>query len=231
MTERDATGRSALDQGRILAAAVEFIDAHGLRELTMRRLGAHLGVEGMALYRHVPGRDALLDGVVETVVDDLFNDPDVRIEATDGWQDYLQRTATGMRRLALAHPEIFPLVATRPPAAPWVRPPLRSLRWIETFLVALRSCGFSDDAAVATYRAFSSFLLGYLLLEVSSRGVEIGPVENGESPAVDDLGRYPNVRRLEKQLSRDLHDADFEEALEALIDRVVLLLPAKRRHC
>jgi len=231
MTERDATGRSALDQGRILAAAVEFIDAHGLRELTMRRLGAHLGVEGMALYRHVPGRDALLDGVVETVVDDLFNDPDVRIEATDGWQDYLQRTATGMRRLALAHPEIFPLVATRPPAAPWVRPPLRSLRWIETFLVALRSCGFSDDAAVATYRAFSSFLLGYLLLEVSSRGVEIGPVENGESPAVDDLGRYPNVRRLEKQLSRDLHDADFEEALEALIDRVALLLPAKRRHC
>jgi AcrR family transcriptional regulator len=213
MTERDATGRSALDQGRILAAAVEFIDAHGLRELTMRRLGAHLGVEGMALYRHVPGRDALLDGVVETVVDDLFNDPDVRIEATDGWQDYLQRTATGMRRLALAHPEIFPLVATRPPAAPWVRPPLRSLRWIETFLVALRSCGFSDDAAVATYRAFSGFLLGYLLLEVSSRGVEIGPVENGESPAVDDLGRYPNVRRLEKQLSRDLHDADFEEAL------------------
>jgi hypothetical protein len=97
--------------------------------------------------------------------------------------------------------------------------------------VALRSCGFSDDAAVATYRAFSGFLLGYLLLEVSSRGVEIGPVENGESPAVDDLGRYPNVRRLEKQLSRDLHDADFEEALEALIDRVTLLLPAKRRHC
>jgi AcrR family transcriptional regulator len=229
MGEHDATGRSALDQGRILAAAVEFIDAHGLRELTMRRLGAHLGVEGMALYRHVPGRDALLDAVVEVVVDELFDDPDVRIEAADGWQDYLQRTATGMRRIALAHPEIFPLVATRPPAAPWVRPPLRSLRWIETFLVALRSCGFSDEAAVATYRAFSSFLLGYLLLEVSSRGVEIGPVEDGGSPT-NDLGQYPNVRRLEEQLSRELGDGEFEEALEVLIERIALLLPSKRRR-
>jgi AcrR family transcriptional regulator len=229
MGERDANGRVGLDQRRILAAAVEFIDANGLRELTMRRLGAHLGVEGMALYRHIPGRDALLDGVVETVVDELFNDPDVRIEASDGWQDYLQRIALGMRRIALAHPEIFPLVATRPPAAPWVRPPLRSLRWIETFLVALRSCGFSDEAAVATYRAFSAFLLGYLLLEVASRGVEIGPVESSESP-VDDLSRYPSVQRLSDQLSRELGDADFEEALEALIDRIALLLPARRRR-
>jgi AcrR family transcriptional regulator len=229
MAERDANGRPALDERRILAAAVEFIDTHGLRELTMRRLGAHLGVEGMALYRHVPGRDALLDGVVESVVDELFSDPEVRIDPTDGWHDYLQRIAVGMRRIALAHPEIFPLVATRPPAAPWVRPPLRSLRFIETFLVALRSCGFSDDAAVATYRAFSSFLLGYLLLEVANRGVAIGPVDNGESP-VDDLSRYPTVRRLEEQLSRDLGDAGFEEALEALIDRIALLLPPKRRR-
>jgi AcrR family transcriptional regulator len=224
-----ASGRAGLDQRRILGAAVEFIDAHGLRDLTMRRLGAYLGVEGMALYRYVPGREALLDGVVETVVDELFNDPDVRTEATDGWQDYLQRVAHGLRRIALAHPDVFPLVATRPAAAPWVRPPLRSLRWIESFLVAMRSCGFSDDAAVATYRAFSSFLLGYLLLEVASRGVEIGPVEEPDMPPTDDLAQYPNVRRLEPQLSKNLADVDFEEALEALLDRIGLLLPAKRR--
>ncbi len=143
------TGRPGLDQRRILGAAVQFIDEHGLKQLSMRRLGGYLGVEGMALYRYVPSREALLDGVVETVIDELYGDPDVHLEPRTGsWQDYLQRVAHGLRRIALAHPEVFPLVATRPPAAPWIRPPLRSLRWIESFLQTLRSFGFGDEAAV-----------------------------------------------------------------------------------
>jgi len=224
------SGRGGLDQRRILGAAVQFIDEYGLRELTMRRLGAELGVEAMALYRYVPGREALLDGVVETVVDELYGDPDVHIEATGGWQDYLQRLAHGLRRIALAHPEVFPLVATRPPAAPWVRPPLRSLRWIESMLVAMTSAGFSDEAAAAAYRAFSSFLLGHLLLEVSAHGVDTGPVDESEyTPAVTDLTPYPTLRRLEQPLSEDKSAEDFEEALEALVDRIALLLPTATR--
>ncbi|HEX8345001.1 MAG TPA: TetR/AcrR family transcriptional regulator C-terminal domain-containing protein [Actinoplanes sp.] len=223
------SGRNGLDRQRILGAAVRFIDEHGLRELTMRRLGAYLGVEGMALYRYVPGREALLDGIVETVVDELYGDPDVHLRAHAGWEDYLQRLAHGLRRIALAHPQVFPLVATRPPAAPWVRPPLRSLRWIESMLDVMTSAGFSDEAAAAVYRAFSSFLLGHLLLEVSAHGVETGPVEEPEVPPTGDLSGYPILRRLEQQLSQDVAAADFEEALEALLDRVALLLPPRRR--
>src|SRR3954462_13124764 len=136
-------GRNGLDQRRILDAAVRFIDENGLRMLTMQRLGAYLNVEGMALYRYVPGREALLDGVVETVVDELFGDPDVHLEAHAGWVDYLQRLAHGLRRIALAHPEVFPLVATRPPAAPWGGPPMRSLRWLESLLEVMTEAGFS----------------------------------------------------------------------------------------
>jgi AcrR family transcriptional regulator len=223
------TGRSGLDQRRILGAAVQFIDEHGLRMLTMQRLGAYLGVEGMALYRYLPGREALLDGVVETVVEELFGDPGVHLEAHAGWVDYLQRLAHGLRRIALAHPEVFPLVATRPPAAPWVRPPLRSLRWIESLLEVMTEAGFSDENAAAVYRAFSSFLLGYLLLEVASHGVETGPVEEPGVPAVEDLSDYPILRRLEPHLSVDVAAQDFEEALEALLDRIALLLPRRRR--
>ncbi|GIM94018.1 TetR/AcrR family transcriptional regulator [Paractinoplanes toevensis] len=223
------TGHGGLDRRRILDAAVRFIDEHGLRALTMQRLGAYLGVEGMALYRYVPGREALLDGVVETVVDELFGDPDVHLEAHAGWVDYLQRLAHGLRRIALAHPEVFPLVATRPPAAPWVRPPLRSLRWIESLLDVMIESGFSDENAAAVYRAFSSFLLGYLLLEVSARGVETGPVEEPDVSPIEDLSRYPLLQRLEPHLSVDVAAQDFEEALEALLDRVALLLPRRRR--
>jgi AcrR family transcriptional regulator len=223
------SGRSGLDQRRILGAAVQFIDEYGLRELTMRRLGAYLHVEGMALYRYVPGREALLDGVVETVVDELFGDPDVHLEAHAGWVDYLQRLAHGLRRIALAHPEVFPLVATRPPAAPWIRPPLRSLRWIESMLQVMTSAGFSDEAAAAAYRAFSSFLLGHLLLEVSAHGVETGPVEEPDVSPVGDLSAYPILSRMGPHLAQDVAAQDFEEALEALLDRVALLLPPRRR--
>src|SRR4028118_2057504 len=117
------TGRVGLDRRRILGAALEYIDRNGLGALTMRRLGAHLGVEAMALYRYVPGREQLLDGVVETVIDELYGDPGVPLRAAHGWQDFLQRLAHGVRRIALAHPEVFPLVATRPPAPPPARPP------------------------------------------------------------------------------------------------------------
>src|SRR3712207_1460150 len=81
------TGRAGLDRRRVLGAAIEFIDQQGLDALTMRRLGAHLGVEAMALYRYVPGRENLLDGVVESVIDELYGDPDVHLAASHGWQD------------------------------------------------------------------------------------------------------------------------------------------------
>lgn len=217
-------GRAGLDRRRVLGAAIEFIDQHGLEALTMRRLGAHLGVEAMALYRYVAGRDQLLDGVVETVIDELYGDPDVHLAASHGWQDYLQRLAHGVRRIALAHPEVFPLVASRPPAAPWVRPPLRSLRWVESFLTALIGSGFTEAAAVTAYRAYSSFLLGHLLLEVSQKGVKISTEDQPdgvpEVAAATDLSEYPTVVRLEPLLSLDESAAEFEEALEDLLERL-----------
>jgi AcrR family transcriptional regulator len=221
-------GRGGLDRRRVLGAAVEFIDQEGLDALTMRRLGAHLGVEAMALYRYVPGRENLLDGVVESVIDELYGDPDVHLAASHGWQDYLQRLAHGVRRIALAHPEVFPLVATRPPAAPWVRPPLRSLRWVESFLDALIGSGFTEESAVAAYRAYSSFLLGHLLLEVSQKGVKIGtedaPEGVPEAATATDLDQYPTVVRLEPLLSLDESAAEFEEALENLLGRLEAVL-------
>ena len=218
-----APGRVVLDQQRIVQAALELLDEAGIEELSMRRLGRRLGVEAMALYRYWPSREALLDGVVEAAMDELFADPDVQLGPEDGWQDYLRRLAHGVRRLALRHPQVFPLVATRPPAAPWIRPPLRSLRWVESFLEALLSREFSDEDALYAYRAFSSFLLGHLLLEVSALGVDIAPVEipEGERTAqvrLDDS--CPELLRLASRLAEDHSLVEFEDSLDNLLDRL-----------
>ncbi|MEO5831978.1 MAG: TetR/AcrR family transcriptional regulator C-terminal domain-containing protein [Nakamurella sp.] len=223
-TEEPGAGRRGLDRRRIIGAAVAVIDEEGLRALTMRRLGDYLGVEGMAIYHHIRGREALLDGIVETVVDELYADPEVHLNNPD-WQEYLYRLAHGFRRIALAHPQVFPLVCTRPPAAPWIRPPLRSLRWMESFLTTLNRCGFSDRAAVVAYQLFSSFLLGQLLLEVSGKGVEIGPVEEveQEQPPTSDLTEYPMLKRLADELSTDRSHAVFDESLEVLTNHLETL--------
>ncbi len=214
--------RVPLDRDRIVKAAIDFIDEEGLPGLTMRRLGERLGVEAMSLYRYVPGKEDLLDAIVESLVSSMQQDDEVLSAPRDGWQDFLQRLAHGVRRVALEHPKAFPLVASRPPEAPWLRPPLRSLDWVEIFLNGLTDEGFTDDAAVGGYRAFTSFLLGHLLLEVAAHGADLGPldvIDDGSSDHAG-LGPYPSVRRLRQALSEDHAAIEFEESLENLLERM-----------
>jgi AcrR family transcriptional regulator len=216
--------RVPLSQQRIVAAALQFIEDNGLANLTMRKLGDQLGVEAMSLYRYVPGREDLLDQVVAQIIAEMEHDDDVLDAPRHGWQDFLQRLAHGVRRVALAHPVAFPLVASRPLEAPWLRPPLRSLDWVERFLDGLTAEGFSDDNAAGAYRAFTSFLLGHLLLEVASLGADLGPLDVVEDDEREgDLADYPILQRLRQPLSEDHSAVEFEEALEELLQRMSLM--------
>jgi TetR/AcrR family transcriptional regulator, tetracycline repressor protein len=223
--------RPGLSRDRIITTAIDFIDKRGLTALTMRRLGNELGVEAMSLYRYVSGREDLLEAVVALLLDDFRSELDETITGT--WQGYLQNLAHAIRRIAVEHPAAFPLVATRHPAAPWLRPPLRSLELVEQFLSTLLSYDFDDDQAVDTYRAFTSFLLGQLLLESAARGAETGPVETpldegGASvPTTDaqaDTSDNPTVVRLRGRLSEDRSAEEFEIGLETLLDRLEMSL-------
>ncbi|WP_410875429.1 TetR/AcrR family transcriptional regulator [Nocardia sp. A7] len=223
--QREAGSRRPprLDRALILESAIALIDEEGLGHLTMRRLGSWLGVEAMALYRYVSGRDDLLAGIVDHLVDQLYDqnlmEPDGQ---GGGWQGYLQRLAHGVRRVALQHPEVFPLMASSPPQAPWLCPPLRSLNWMESFLGTMVNYGFDDRQAVQVYRSFATFLLGHLLLEVATRGVDLSPITTSEPGRHEsaNLADYPHVYRLQSHLSTNRAADEFEESLEALLDRL-----------
>lgn len=214
-------GKPGLSQAVIIEAAIAFVDKEGAAALSMRKLGKSLGVEGMTLYRYVENRDCLLDLMVDRVVDELAADPEVLLQPTDTWQDYMRRVAAGVRRVALTHPNLFPLIATRPPAAPWIRPPLRSLRWVEGFLVGLQHKGFSDEGAIYAYRAFTSFLLGHLLLELVGKGHDpIPQSESSEPPSKPDYAGFPTILRLAPLLAEENSDEEFDESLENLMTRI-----------
>lgn len=224
--QTDRTAPRRLSRAGIIDAALELVDRSGPASLSMRALGNELGVEAMSLYRHVHGKEDLLEGVVDALTAELTTV--MEREAGEHWQTFLQNVAHAVREIAVRHPLAFPLVATRHPAAPWLRPPLRSIEAVDILLRVLLAHGFSDEQAVRTYRGFSSFLLGQLLLEAAVRGADVGgagaasgtgePAFAGEGDQT--LDDAPEVRRLRPLLSEDHSKEEFETALEILLDRL-----------
>lgn len=219
--------RPRLTRDRIVETAIASIDEHGVQGLTMRRVGQDLGVEAMALYRYVSGREDLLEAVIQRLFGGVTDGVDAR--GFTSWQGYLQVMAHEVRRVALEHPAAFPLAASRHPATPWLRPPLRSIEVVEHFLATLNDLGFDDIRAVDAYKVFTTFLVGSLLLEVAAHGEDIVPLdetlnEGGalipENESELNLDGSPHVRRMQDRLSQDTSQQEFEIGLEALIDRI-----------
>ena len=164
--------RAGLNLDKVVSATLALIDERGVGSASMRAIAKRLDVEAQSLYTYIDSRDELFDAVVERVVDELDDDSDVSWAPGDSWRPYLAGLARAVRRYARRHPHAFPLVATRPSEAPWVNPPLRSLRWIEAFLSNLRASGLDDDQVMFAYRSFNGFLLGFLLLETGAMTVD-----------------------------------------------------------
>ena len=217
---RSRPGRG-LSLDRIVTVTLELVDEQGIGAATMRAVSSRLGVRSMSLYRYVQDRDELFDAVVERIVNELADDPEVQLRPVDGWRPYLAGMAHGVRRYARAHPHAFPLVATRPPAAPWVNPPLRSLRWVEAMLTGLAREGFSDEQVLFTYRTFNSFLLGYLLLETSAMTLRDPKPGDGSFTGTDtisDDGGEPAGQAAANPVIGGLSPARSAEQREALQD-------------
>src|SRR5215467_15889182 len=72
MAQRTEAGRRApLSRDRVLRAAVALADEAGIESLSMRKLAKELGVVPMALYKHVAGKEELLDGMIDIVVGEI----------------------------------------------------------------------------------------------------------------------------------------------------------------
>ena len=113
------------------------------------------------LYRHVPNKAAVLDGVAEIVLAQLpvdNTDPD--------WAAQLRTVAHHFRQLALAHPNVVPLLVTRPLATPLGQRPPGMLRPLEDVLALLTCAGFTGDDALHIYRMLFGYLHGHILDEL-----------------------------------------------------------------
>jgi len=142
-----------LTREAIVEAALAIVDEEGLPALNMRRLGAALGVEAMAVYRHYPNKAAILDDVVAAVLRDFPESV-----GTDDWRQAFRTTFRSLRAVLRAHPNALPLVASRPMASPQLTKRLESTR--DLLLRSLR-----EDDVLCLLHSGLSLTLGYLWLE------------------------------------------------------------------
>jgi len=148
--------RAPLTRERVLRAAIDLADTAGLGALTMRSLAQALEVQPMALYHHLPNKDAILDGVVDLV----FGEID-RPEPGGAWREELERRARSARRVLGRHPWAVVLLESRRSPGP------ATLQSHEAVLATLRAAGFSVAMAAHAYAVLDAFVYGFAVQEAS----------------------------------------------------------------
>lgn len=158
-TKTSATRRRApLSRERVLRAALRLADQSGLEAVSMRRLSSSLGVMPMSLYNHVAGKEAILDGIVSSVLTE-FELP----APGEDWETAIRKLARTAHEALLRHPWACGLVIS--PGSAGIALNAR-MAYIEVLLSCLRGAGFSPELAYYGYHAVDSHILGFTMWQI-----------------------------------------------------------------
>jgi AcrR family transcriptional regulator len=172
-----------ISRGVIVDAALRLGRGQGFQQMTIRSLAAELGVAPMSLYRHIAGKDDLLDEVVEVLLSRTWRAP----SATIGWRTWITEAADSLRRLLVREPAALYVYQRRPVVSP------TAVRRMETMLDVLRGAGLGDEAARHAYAAVHTYTVGFAALE-SSRSATSAPEGAGE--LVNQLAAYTTPQQF-----------------------------------
>ena len=208
--------RPPLSRERILRTAVEIAGDSGLDSLSMRRLAQALGVVPMALYRHVSGKEELIDGMVDLVLDEV----DAPSEGTD-WKRCLRERILSARRTLLRHPWAARAIESRGVPTPAL------LAYLDSTIGVLRAAGFSVELIHHSMHALGSRILGFnhkLFNDVAALNRQIGAITSSDNASV-----LPHIVELATLIPHDPgskspaacnEDWEFEFALDLLLDGI-----------
>jgi AcrR family transcriptional regulator len=196
-----------LTRDRILDGAIALIESNGPGALSMRRLGAVLGVEGMAIYHHFGNRDELLDAIGDRLLAPLHE-----LDLGDDWRTACWRFATTLREVAVGRPATFALLGLQPFDTPFL------LRPVERLMDVLVRAGFAPAAALGIYRATVSYARGYALGETTGFTVDAARTDGRRRLAALAASEFPILANRARELAELDPDRAFELGLQALLD-------------
>lgn len=217
---RPKSGSEILSRERILTTALELVDHHGVDALSMRRLATQLGVDPMAIYRHLPDKAAVMAGMVEQIFDNFH------IPTTPGqdWREQIRAIAQTYRARLGAHPNlIVPLVKDMKVAIPVM------LIVGETLATTLHSMGLTPLQIVTASNLIVDYLHGYALGESNEHVGLPGQFDDlyallNALPA----DQYPAMRALYTALDEATMHAHADDSLELILDGISMWVKERK---
>ena len=219
--------KPALTVARIVEEALKVADAEGLAAMSIRRVADELGVGAMTLYRYVPGKNELIDVMLDTVLGEL-----PRREVDGDWRARLDQIARENRQLYLNHPWLLQVATSRPPLGPNV---MAKYEWE---LQAVEGIGLDDmemDAAIAlvngyVHGAVRSAVEAATVIQRS--GITDKQWWEAHEPLLDKIGdtkKFPLASRVGTTVGTEFdapYDSEhsFEFGLARVLDGIATLL-------
>jgi TetR/AcrR family tetracycline transcriptional repressor len=206
-------GQEPLTREKILGAALEIVDEEGLDALTMRRLAADLGVNPMSIYHHLPGKSAVVSGLVGVVFSEI------RVPPSEGlpWQERVRTYARAYRNVVRSHPNLaLRIVSDAATVSEAV------LSGSEPLYGALEEAGLPPARIVQAADTVVDFVHGFALGEASNPSGEfdIGP-ELRRRIEAQRAEKTPALRRVFEALGKEGMRYDFDAGFEAGLDILV----------
>jgi AcrR family transcriptional regulator len=213
---RDSSG-APLKREQIVTTALALVDRGGLQSLSMRRLGAELGVDPMAVYYHIPNKEALLDAIVEAVMAEIDLSADHSAESPE---ERVICAACAYRDVLLAHAHALPIVLARGPATP------AALRPVELLTGILRDAGLPPAEAFAGMNTIAAAVRGFVGMIASGGGNAPTPEEIEALDRSLPAGEFPHLREA-ISYACEFGDHSFDFGIRALAQGLFARVPGR----
>jgi len=203
--------RAPLTRDRIVRAGLQLADGSGVDAVTMRRVGQELGFEAMSLYRHVTGKDDLLNGMLDVVLAEWELPSD-----EEPWAQAVRASALSVHAALRRHPWAARLLMS----GSHLRP--ARLGYMDSLLGTLRRGGFDADTTYHVYHLLDGHIFGFSLWEIAYTSAEATDEELvARFIATVPWDDYPHLTE-----HRDQHMSDgahrevsaFEVGLDLILD-------------
>ena len=204
--------RVPLGPQEFISSAMELVKLNGLTSLSMRALGAHMGVDATALYRHFPNKDSLVWALIDAMLGEIVAEEDpVHLSP----RERVVILATNMRNAFRHNPDVgLALIDSEGLSQNGIEISRRGIR-------ALRDLGLQGLDLVRIYQSFEGYVMGCCVMDFSGapHNFEIRRARYRfvDMPELDDAARSV-------ELVEEITEDGFLEALHAILDRAESLV-------
>jgi len=202
----------ALTRGIIVEATMRIIDAEGLEGMSMRRLGAELGVDPAAVYYHVSSKSELHDLIADKIMGDIDLSSD---DPTKPIADRLVSGAWIYREALLVHPKALPLMLARSART------VTQLRPVEVLLGIFADAGFSPTESITGVDVLGQFVLG--MAAVHANHITDSPLHDDRDFDELPADQFPHMTRVLAEAEYLGSDKEFDAGVRALVTGLLAL--------